>query len=222
MSRNTSIIAGLQLAAAVAQSVGAQWNVTGFDKPQTRVYTTVGLDPAIVGSVGLAKTGTLFRHGFQIGAEAGVVVAGQDLDDYRTRLGVQTSLGRWRSVNLTGSATAVVRGTENAVYRGISFGADVAATLGVYRPRWFAAGEAGWDKSVITKLTHTDWYRENFYSDARDGWYLDAGGTYRTGVVAGVSIRRIELATRVGVQRTERYNSLNPPFYGSIGVGLSR
>jgi len=31
--------------------------------------------------------------------------------------------------------------------------------------------------AIITHLTHSDWYRENIYRDAKDGWYLDADGT---------------------------------------------
>jgi hypothetical protein len=159
-------------------------------------------------------------HDFQLTGDAGVVTARMDARDFRARLGTQTSLAHWRSLHLTGSATAIARGTDNAVYRGFSWGADLTGALGVYRRRWFAAGELGKDKAIITHVTHTDWYRTHFYPDAKDGWYLDAGGTVRYGLAGGVALGRAEVAGRVGWHRTEKRNALASPVYASAGVGF--
>jgi hypothetical protein len=107
------------------------------------------------------------------------------------------------------------------VYRGLNFGADFTGTAGVYRQSWFAAGEFGFDKAGITHVTHTDWYRDNYYADAKDGWYLNAGGTYHYGLVTGVAVGAMELALRAGWQRTEDFKALLTPFYGSLGIGFS-
>ena len=220
MSRLNHITLGLVLASLATTDAAAQWNVSRYGTARKHVYTTFGLDPAIITSAGLSSVGTLVQHDFQLTAEAGIVTAHADAGDFRTRLGLQTSLARWRSLQLTGSAMAVVRGTDNSVYRGINFGADVSGTLGVYRPRWFAAGEVGKDKAIITHVKHTDWYRQNFYADAKDGWYLDAGGTLRHGIAAGLTVGRVELMTRMGWLKTEDYNRVMTPGYASIGVGF--
>ena len=135
------------------------------------------------------------------------------------RLTTQTSLVHWQSVHLTGSATFITRGTKNAIYRGFNFGADATAALGYYRNRWFAAAEFGKDKAVITHITHSNWYRTHYYPDARDGWYLDAGGTYHYGLAAGVALGPAEVVGRFGFLRTERFNDMVPPMYASLGVG---
>jgi hypothetical protein len=93
-------------------------------------------------------------------------------------------------------------------------------TLNVYRHRWFAAGELGFDKAIITHVTHSDWYRTHIYPDAKDGWYLDAGGTYRAGLAGGVALGRTEIVGRVGWLRTEDFNELLPPMYASVGVAF--
>jgi hypothetical protein len=121
---------------------------------------------------------------------------------------------------LTGSATFITRGTENSIYRGLNFGADFTSTAGVYRPRWFAAGEFGFDKAVITHITHSDWYRQHYYADAKDGWYLNAGGRYHYGVISGLALGKAELVGRFGFQRTEDFNTLLPPMYASLGMGF--
>ena len=82
------------------------------------------------------------------------------------------------------------------------------------------AGEFGRDKAIITHITHSDWYRQNIYPDAKDGWYLDAGGTYHYGVTSGVAIGRTELALRAGWRQTEDFNDVLPPIYASLGVGF--
>jgi hypothetical protein len=82
------------------------------------------------------------------------------------------------------------------------------------------AGEFGFDKAVITHVTHSDWYRMYFYPDAKNGWYLDAGGTYHYGLASGISVGRAELFARVGFLRTEDFKDLVPPVYAGLGVGL--
>ncbi len=222
MSRISSMtpIVGIVLSALVAGDAAAQWNVARFESQRGRVYTTFGLDPAFVTSVGYGRVVPVRGHGVQLTGDVGVVTASVDVNDFRARLGIHTSVVRWRSVNLTGSATAITRGTENSVYKGINFGADFSGTLGLYRPRWFAAAEGGFDKAVITHVTHSDWYRRNVYPDAKDGWYLDAGGTYRYGLAGGFVVGRTELMARLGLLRTERFNQLMPPAYASVGVGF--
>jgi hypothetical protein len=212
---------GVTLSALAAQDAAAQWNVARFDSGRNRVYTSFGLDPALVTSAGYGRVVPLYDHGFLLTGEAGVVDAGLDVGDFRARLGVHTSLVHWRSLHLTGSVTFVTRGTDNSIYRGLNFGSDITGTLGVYRRGWFAAGEFGFDKAIITHVTHSDWYRAYFYADAKDGWYLDAGGTYHYGLVGGFDVGRTEVVGRFGGRRTEDWNELVPSMYGSLAVGYA-
>ena len=204
----------------LTQLASAQSNVARFGTERNRVYTSVGIDPAVVSTVGYGRVVSVAGHAFNISGDVGVVAAGFDFDDARARAGVETSLLRWKSVHLTGSAVAVARSTENVSYRAVNFGADITGSLGVYRPRWFVAGEFGKDKAVVTHVTHTDYYRETFYPDAKDGWYLDAGGTFHYGFAAGLAVRGVEVSGRFGWLRTEDFNDVMPPVYASVGVGF--
>jgi hypothetical protein len=214
------IMLGLMLSAFAARDVAAQWNVARFDNDGNRIYTIFGLDPAMVTSLGYARVIPLGDHAVQLSGEAGVVAARMDTRDFRTRLQVQTSLLQWRSLHFTGSATFITRGTENVIYRGLNMGSDFTGTVGVYRKGWFTAGEFGFDKAIITHVTHTDWYRTHYYPDAKDGWYLNAGGTFHYGVTAGLALGRAELVGRFGWVRTEDFNDLLSPVHGSIGLGF--
>lgn len=222
MKRISSIaVASLLLSATTAQHAAAQWNVARFDTGRNRVYATFGLDPALVTAVGYGRVVALHGHSFQLTGEAGLAAADMDTRDFRVRLGMQTALVQVSALQITGSATFITRGTDNSIYRGLNFGADFTGTVGVYRNGWFAAGEFGKDKAIITHVTHSDWYRTHFYPDAKDGWYLDAGGTYHYGFAGGVALGRTEVTGRFGWQRTEDSNDLLSPLYASIGVGFT-
>ena len=210
----------LLLSVIVVAQAAAQWNVARFETGQSRVYSTFGLDPAMIGSVGYARVVELGDHKFQLNGDVGAATSGFDANDFRVRLGTQTTLLQWRSMHLTGSATFVTRGTDNSIYRGINFGADVTGALGVYRNRWFTAGEFGFDKAIITHISNSGWYKDNYYPDAKDGWYLDAGGTYHYGLAGGFTMGRTEIVGRVGLLRTERFKELSTPGYVSLGVGF--
>jgi hypothetical protein len=220
MKRLSIVLLGAALVVLTTGDAAAQWNVARFDTQRNRVYTTTGVDPALVTSLGYGRIVPVLGHQFQVTIDGGIVTAGVDARDFRARLGAQTAIVRGSWLQLTGSATFITRGTENVIYRGLNFGADVTGTLGVYRSRWFAAGEFGKDKAIITHITHSDWYREHHYADAKDGWYLDAGGTYHYGAAAGIALGRAELVGRFGFQRTEDFKDLAQPIYFSLGVGV--
>lgn len=212
--------AALVASMLLAAKAEAQWNVARFGAAPNRLYTALGFDPAMVTTVGYGRTVPFLGRRLQLSGDAGVGAAGLDLSDFRVRLQAHGSIVHWRSLHFTGSATFITRGTGNSIYRGLNFGSDFTGTVGIYRPRWFAAAEAGFDKAVITHITHTDWYRRHIFPDAKDGWYLNAGGTFRYGVISGITLGRFEVAVRFGGQQTEGFRELSSPLYVSLGVGV--
>ncbi len=221
MQRTSSIVLGaLLLSALVARDAAAQWNVARMGEQANRVYATFGLDPAFVGTTGYGRVIRLYGHAFQLTADIGLATAQLDTRDFRARVGTQTSLLRWRSLHLAGSATFITRGTQNQVYKALDFGADLTGALGLYRHGWFVAGEVGKDKAIITHVTNSEWYRKYFYPEAKDGWYLDAGGTIHYGVTAGLALGPMELAARFGWLRAENGDQMMPPMYATLGVGV--
>lgn len=220
MKATMRVALGVLLLALAAQDVAAQWNNARLDGGRNRIFMTIGLDPAVISTVGYARVVPVLGHDFQLGADVGLVTARLDTHDFRARVEVQSPVVRWQSLQLSGSAAFITRGTENSVYRGLDFGADVTGTLGVYRPGWFAAAQFGKDKDIVTHITHTAWYRDHAYDDAKDGWYLDCGGTFHYGLLAGLTVGRTELVGRAGLRRTEDWNAVAPPFYGSLGIGV--
>ena len=214
------IVLTLALGALVGTQAEAQWNVARFGERSNIVYSSYGLDPAMVLTAGYGRVVPIFGHRFQFVVDGGMVMARADANDFRARVGVRTALLSWRSLALTGNMAFVTRGTENSIYRGLNFGSEFALTAGVYRRGWFVASEFGRDKDIITHLTHSDWYRRYYYPQAKDGWYLNAGGTYSYGLTAGVALGRTEVVVRAGRLVTEKFDQMLPPMYASLGIGV--
>lgn len=204
---------------ASAPTAGAQWNVSRFDTSPHRVSLTVGIDPAVITTLGYSYVLGARGHLVQLGVDGGIVAGTRNADDFRVRVHAETSILQRNSMRVTGRAAFVTRGTKNTIYDAVGFGADLGGTAGVYRRRWFAAGEIGLDKPIVTHVKQSEWYRTWFYPGAKDGWYLDTGGTWRFGAIGGVTIGKNELMVRAGIPRTERGNAITVPGYASIGLG---
>jgi hypothetical protein len=212
----------LLVAGLAARDAAAQWNAERFEGGPARnhLYTTVEIEPTVIRSVGYGRVVSLFGEEWQLGAEFGVVGADLDPRDVRARLHTRTTLVGWRSFRVVGGMGFVTRATENSMTRAVTFGADFGVAPGVYRDRWFLAGEFGLDKAVITHTAYSDRYREEIDPDAKNGWLLHLDGIVRYGVAAGVAIGPAELALRAGWRETEDFNPVTQRTYAGVGLGF--
>jgi hypothetical protein len=217
MNTRTWILAGALASSRAAQ---AQWNAARYDEARRDVAASVGLDPAALATVAYGERARIGRQTVRVALEGSVAAGNADARDFRLRLNAETVLLRRQSVRATGRLGFVTHGTSNTVHRAFGFGADAGGAVGLYRRHWFAAGEATFDKAIVTHLAHTAAYRANF-PDAQDGWYLATGGTWRVGGLLGTSIGRSEIVVRAGVPRTQGGEPLLVPAYATLGVGRS-
>lgn len=141
-------------------------------------------------------------------------------DDFKTKIGGQI---RWLNVgNFTFSTKihGVFRRFENNYVRLNNFGSDMAGIIGYYKPKWFIAGEVGFDKAIVTHFKHTDLMKEKF--TAKDGWYLPAtGGNFYYGLQSGFSWRNHDVTLKAGKIITQDFKT-EPllPFYVQLGYNL--
>ncbi len=202
-------------------SAHAQWNLARQRAGTDHLYVTAGLDPAVIPSLGYGRTVSAFGVATQLSAEAGVVAGEADVRDYRARFTAQVQLAHIGRVRVGGRASFITRGTENRIFQAVNMGAAMSGTAGLYGQRWFAAGEVAFDKAIVTHLRHSDDYRAQSFPNAKDGWYLDNGGTWGLGALMGRTMGRHELVVRVGVSRTQAWETPTIPGYAVIGWGVA-
>ncbi len=141
------------------------------------------------------------------------------LDDFKTKMGGQIVLLNNASLKGSLSLNAIYRRYQNPLVRLQNFGSELNGIFGYYKPKWFAAGEIGFDKAIVTHFKHSNLYKEIIYPDVRDGWFEPAtGGNFHYGLQTGLSYKKSDLtlnAGRIIVQDFETKPLI--PFYFIIG-----
>jgi hypothetical protein len=210
------ILAGAMLLAAPLTAHAQAIDVGALDPGTSVVTVTTGADHGLVIGAGYARAVAVADRPIVLGGDLTVPWGDLDVGDFRLGAGARTPIvahDRWR---LLGGLAATVRGTRNSAARMIDVGADVSMVAGRYAPRWFAAGELGFDWAITTHVAVTDAYRMKVYADARDGWYGNAGGLLRAGVQAGLSFGRHDLILRAGRLLDVGGNAPMLPIYGTL------
>jgi len=205
----------------LAGSARAQ-SFSRLEAGQQTVTAETGLQSGIVTSLGYAaglRVGALDRTLMPF-AQATMLVARPDLHDYAFRAGAQISVLSVGWFDLSTQLAFDVARTENSIYSGTALRSDLVLLAGHYGRRWFAVGEAGYDRAWLTYIENSDWYRTYFYSDAKDGWYSGTGGVLHAGAKGGVTIGRVEAVLRAGVNKSETLRDLDLPFYATLGANI--
>jgi hypothetical protein len=168
-------------------------------------------------------------YGYQLKSKMPVVLnveysfpAGEKLfDDFKTKIGGYIRLYQVNNFQFSAKVQGVFRRYQNSFASLLNFGSDLAGIAGYYKPKWFVAGEAGFDKAIVTHFKHTAAYKQNFPS-VKDGWYEPAtGGNFYYGLQTGFSYRRNDIYLKAGKILAQDF-STKPllPFYLQLGYNI--
>jgi hypothetical protein len=169
------------------------------------------------------------RYGYQLSTKIPAILildlsvpSGNKLaDDFKTKIGGYIRLYEINNFQLSAKIMGVFRRYENSYATLINFGSDMGATVGYYKRKWFVAGEAGFDKAIVTHFKHTPAYKENFPS-VKDGWYEPAtGGNFYYGLQTGFSFKRNDIYLKAGKVLTQDFNTKPTlPVYLQLGCNI--
>lgn len=195
-------------------------NWASLQKEQRHIANTnLGLDYGI--TLGLS-------YGYQLRTKLPIVLgaeytlpSGKNIgDDFKTKVGGQVRWVRVGGFQFSTKVQGVFRRFENNYVRLNNFGSDLSGIMGYYKPKWFLAGEVGFDKAIVTHFKHSDIMKENFAT--KDGWYNPAtGGNFYYGLQSSFSWRNHDLTLKAGKIVTQDFRT-KPilPFYVQLGYNL--
>ena len=149
--------------------------------------------------------------------------SGSDLtDDFKTKIGGQIRLARLNNFHFSARMEGIFRRYNNQhAVRLLNFGSDFAAAIGYYKTKWFVAGEAGFDKAIVTHFKHADSFKESFPS-VQDGWFEPStGGNFNYGLQAGYSFSNSDISIKAGKLLSQDLTT-KPfiPFYVKLGYNI--
>jgi hypothetical protein len=194
----------------------AQVNFGALEDNAQLASVSTGSEHGLVLGVGYASVVPVADRPLLLGANATLQWGDVDLSDFKLRAGALVPIVRHGQWTVAGGLAAVVRGTSNDAARLTNVGADTVILAGYYRRGWFAAGEIGFDWALATRIDHSDAYRMQVFSDARDGWYRMTGGTFRYGLQGGASFAANDVVLRLGWLRDLAGDPLLFPLYGTV------
>jgi hypothetical protein len=142
-------------------------------------------------------------------------------DDYKIKLGGQIRWAEYQGFQFSTRTYGVFRRHENDFSRLLNFGCDLSGVVGYYRPKWFAAGEVGFDKAIVTHFKHSKAYKDQ-YADAVGGWYQPSTGVnFHYGLQAGFSVSRHYIYIRGGRVLSQDFKTKpTMPYYAQIGYNI--
>lgn len=141
------------------------------------------------------------------------------LDDFKIKIGGQILILDNSNFKTSISLNGIYRRYENPLVRLQNFGSELIGTFGYYKPKWFIAGEIGFDKAIVTHFKHSQSFNDNIYENVKDGWYEPAtGGNFLYGFQTGISFESTDLILTVGKVITQDFRSTPLiPFYLTLG-----
>lgn len=189
-------------------------------KQKNIINVNAGIDYSVSYGIG---------YGYQVKSKLPIVLntelsvpSGNKLtDDYKAKIGTQVRLLQLRDVHFTAKIQGVFRRYENDYATLLNFGSDFSGIIGYYKPKWFVAGEVGFDKAIVTHFKSSDVGKEN-YPGIQDGWYEPAtGGNFYYGIQTGYSQQKFDVYLKAGKLTTQNFSDAPLiPFYAQLGVNV--
>jgi hypothetical protein len=185
------------------------------------INAQIGAEHGLVYELGYGHQLRLAGMTTILSAEYSAPSGSQLIDDFKAKTGVQVQMIEHRSFHLSAKVQGVFRRYQNGLSRMLNFGSDMSITGGYYRKQWFAAGEGGFDKAIVSHFKHSAAYKAN-YEGATNGWYEPSmGGNFYFGLGAGYAINKYDIYLKGGRMLGQDLKSRPTlPYYAYLGCNI--
>ncbi len=193
------------------------WNSDNSDK-RNAVSLQLGYDYALTLGAGYTRTLDFFKP-MLLGIEYSIPMGDNLFDDHKIKIGGEIELLNKKNLYVSAKAKGIIRRYQSDNVNILNFGSDLGLTAGIYKTKWYLAGELGFDKAISSHLKHTELFKE-IYPQVEDGWFLSTGGQFYYDLNAGYSIHNlVDLNLKVGMTNAQWHdtNALLP-YYVQIGI----
>ncbi|MDX2362196.1 MAG: hypothetical protein QNK23_15415 [Crocinitomicaceae bacterium] len=207
---------------ALMQNTQAQninWRSIG-ENQQNIVSLSTGYDYSLMVQTDYYRVINTFRP-IAVGANFSIPMGKTVFDDFKIEYGGLIEVYEIRDFSFTAGVMGNFRQHKTGFVTMSSFGLDLSATIGYYRPKWHVAIEGGFDKAISTHLKHSDEMRE-IYPGIADGWMTATGGNFYYGIQGSKTIgERFDINLRAGFTNAQ-FKDMNAvlPYYAQIGVNF--
>jgi hypothetical protein len=214
------LVLALTAATGIANAQTVNW--MSLQKDQKHIVNLhIAGEHGLVFGAGYGRQFSIAQLPVIVQAEYSQPAGNQIFDDFKTKLGAQVRVFKFNNIQVSAKAQGIYRRYQNDLSRLQNFGSDMSLTTGYYRRHWYAAGDIGFDKAIVTHIKHSEDYRAQ-YDGAKDGWYEPStGGNFYFGIQGGYSIRHYDIYIKGGRLETQDLKSAPAmPYYGQLGCNI--
>ena len=165
-------------------------------------------------------------YGYKMNTDLPLVINGEfsapfgnkPFDDFKIKLGGIVEVATIKNFSVSLSAYGIFRRYQSAFVTLAGFGSEFSTVAGYYRRKWYFAGEAGFDKAIVTHIKNSALMKEN-YPGGKDGWYLPTGGNFFYGIRSGISVSNNDVYLKIGKTASQdlRITAIIP-YYCQVGI----
>lgn len=204
-------IVAILITVLFCQAINAQ-NIFNMEKKNKAIYSRFGIEPTYVFAIG-------YMQAFDLKSINRKVLTYGDLSsptkmfgikNYEAKAGGVIEAISWKGIGVTYNlnfSTGHVQ-TKNFGSQKFSFGNKLSC--GYYKDKWYLAFIGQYEKIIANNLTHTQYYRDYVFPEAKDGWYKGAGGNIQFGLETGFTLKEyLDIRFELKLPKSEKFDSYN-------------
>lgn len=220
--KNIKIITVAIVCLFTAGQLSAQAIINNDPDFNNRAYLKAGIEPATMLTLGYERKFDLHSlpQNLVAYAEYGVSVA--NLKNAELKAGGILPVFQRRNFMIINDLNVSAGSLSAKNFDSNKFALADEMAIGIYKPLWFFALTAEYEKILLTRLEHSDFYRETYYEDAVDGWYKGSGGMFQFGFETGRTFaRRYDVHMEFKLPLTGQFNAYGgSPAHLNLGLGF--
>ncbi|MGW8316223.1 MAG: hypothetical protein ACWGNV_11525 [Bacteroidales bacterium] len=201
--------------------LSAQLVISNDPDINNRIYLRAGIEPATMLTLGYERKFDLsfLSRDLVTYAEYGVSVA--KLKNAELKGGFILPVFERNAFKILNDFNLSAGNLSTKHFDSKKFAVADELAFGIYKQKWYVAATAEYEKIVINRIDHTDFYRETYFEDAVDGWYKGAGGMFQFGIETGRTFaRRYDVHLEFKIPFTEQFNAYGgSPAHVNLGLG---
>lgn len=205
-----------------AGQLSAQAIINNDPDFNNRAYLRAGIEPATMLTIGYERKFDLHSlpQNLVAYAEYGVSVA--NLRNAELKAGGIIPVFQRRNFMIINDLNVSAGSLSAKNFDSNKFALADEMAFGIYKPKWFFALTAEYEKILLTRIEHTDFYRETYYEDALDGWYKGSGGMFQFGFETGRTFAgRYDVNLEFKLPLTGQFNAYGgSPAHLNLGLGF--
>ena len=205
-----------------ANQLSAQTIINNDNTIQNRAYLRIGIEPTTMLTFGYQRNIALgfLKQAITTYAEWGVSAFRFSVNNSELKIGGILPVFEKGSFKILNNLNLSTGSVATRHFNSKKFAVADEIAIGFYKKKWFFATTFEYEKILLNHIKHTDFYKESYYEDVKDGWYKGAGGMFQFGIEGGKTFKeKYDVHLEIKMPFTEKFNGYGgSPLHANLGL----